>query len=263
MLNQPLMAFTAPKHEGEMGNSFSFASVNTPCVAVKALKKSESTDEYIIRLYELTGVDQSDVKVTFAADIASAREVNGVEEDLPDARSVATDGKTMTFSIGHYQPKTFAVRLASPALQAPEAKPASTFVTLEYDTDMMSGHEAMTDATAGIAKAFPAELLSDELTVNDITFAIGSRERRATTTPSVATARPSSSTAPTIRTNSTSSPSPPRRRARKPTSQSTACPSPSMCPTTAAMWVRPRQPSTSAQSIAATKWPSQPLTATT
>ena len=179
MLNQPLMAFTAPKHEGEMGNSFSFASVNTPCVAVKALKKSESTDEYIIRLYELTGVDQSDVKVTFAADIASAREVNGVEEDLPDAPAVATDGKTMTFSIGHYQPKTFAVRLASPALQAPEAKPASTFVTLEYDTDMMSGHEAMTDATAGIAKAFPAELLSDELTVNDITFAIGSRERRA------------------------------------------------------------------------------------
>ena len=158
---------------------FSFASVNTPCVAVKALKKSETTDEYIIRLYELTGVDRSDVKVTFASAIASAREVNGVEEELPDAPAVSTDGKTMTFSIGHYQPKTFAVRLVAPDTQVAAALPASSFVNLDFDTDMMSGHDGMTDATRGIAKAFPAELLSDELTVNDISFAIGSRERKA------------------------------------------------------------------------------------
>lgn len=179
MLNQPLMAFVAPRHEGKMGKTFSFASVNTPCVAVKALKKSETTDEYIIRLYELTGVDRSDVKVTFASAIASAREVNGVEEELPDAPAVSTDGKTMTFSIGHYQPKTFAVRLVAPDTQVAAALPASSFVNLDFDTDMMSGHDGMTDATRGIAKAFPAELLSDELTVNDISFAIGSRERKA------------------------------------------------------------------------------------
>ncbi len=177
MLNQPLMAFEAPKHDGAMGKTFSFASLNTPDVAVKALKKAELTDEYIVRVYELTGEDRSNVKIDFPAAIVSAREVNGLEEELPEAAPVSVDGKTMTFSIGHYQPKTFAVRLASPAVQAEAALPSSSYVALDYDTDMMSGNEALTDATKGILKAFPSELLSDNIVAGDVSFAIGSRAR--------------------------------------------------------------------------------------
>ena len=179
MLNQPLMAFEAPKHEGAMGKTFSFASLNTPDVAVKALKKAELSDEYIVRVYELTGADRSDVKIEFPAAITSVREVNGIEEDLPEAAPVSHDGKSMTFAIGHYQPKTFAVRLASPAAQIETALPSSSYVTLDYDTDMMSANSAVTDATKGIVKAFPAELLSDNLTAGDVSFTIGSRERGA------------------------------------------------------------------------------------
>ncbi|MCM1449120.1 MAG: discoidin domain-containing protein [Clostridiales bacterium] len=179
MVNQPLMAFVAPKHEGTMGKSFSFASLNTDEVAVKALKKAELSDEYIVRVYELTGKDHNDVRVEFPAAITSVREVNGLEEELPEASSVVTDGSTMAFAIGRYQPKTFAVTLASPAGQVETSLPSSTPVALDYDTDMMSGHDAIKDVTTGIAKAFPAELLSDQLMVGDISFNIGSRAKGA------------------------------------------------------------------------------------
>lgn len=175
MLNQPLMAFEAPVHDGSMGKEFSFAAVNLPDVAIKALKKAEMTEEYIVRAYELTGQDRSDVKIEFPATIMSAREVNGLEEDLPGAPAVSVNDKTMTFNIGHYSLKTFAVRLASPAAAVETALPASSYVSLDYDTDMMSGHDAITDVTSGIAKAFPAELMADNITAGDVTFAIGSR----------------------------------------------------------------------------------------
>lgn len=178
MLNQPLMAFEAPKHEGSMGKTFSFASLNTADVAVKALKKAELSDEYIVRVYELTGNDHSNVTIVFPAAISTAREVNGLEEELPDG-AVAVDGNKITFAIGHYQPKTFAVRLESPAVGADVATPLSKYVCLDYDTDMMSDNVAVTDATSGISKAFPAELLSDVITCDDVSFAIGSRERGA------------------------------------------------------------------------------------
>lgn len=177
MINQPLMAFTAPKHEGAMGRSFSFASLSTPAVAIKALKKAELSDEYIVRVYELTGEDHTGVKLQFPAAIISAREVNGLEEALPEAEAVSTEGNALTFNIGHYQPKTFAVRLARPETSVMSQAPSSSFVTLDYDTDIMSGHDALGDATSGITRAYPAELLSDEITSSGITFALGSREK--------------------------------------------------------------------------------------
>lgn len=179
MLNQPLMAFEAPGHDGPMGKQFAFASLNTPDVAIKALKKAELTEEYIVRAYELTGEDRSDVKIEFPAAIMSVREVNGLEEDMPESPTVNVNGKTMTFNIGHYSLKTFAVRLASPAVNAGTVLPTSSYVNLDYDTDVMSGENAISDVTRGIVKAFPAELMSDNITANDITFAIGSRDAGA------------------------------------------------------------------------------------
>ena len=177
MVNQPLVAFEAPRHDGEMGKAFSFASLDTDQVAVKALKKAELSDEYIVRVYELTGNNHNNVQLEFPASITSVREVNGLEENLPNAAPIITDGAKMTFSIGSYQPKTFAVTLAAPVVNAGEAAPASTHLSLDYDTDMMSGNDAIRDVSNGIAKAFPAELLSDEIMADDISFAIGSRAK--------------------------------------------------------------------------------------
>ena len=50
-----------------------------------AVKKAEDGDEIIVRLVELDGKPQKDVRITFASPITAAREVNGQEEPVGPA----------------------------------------------------------------------------------------------------------------------------------------------------------------------------------
>ena len=131
-LNQPLMAFTAPAHPGTLGRTVSLAAVSTDSVSIKALKRAEDSDELIVRLYEWTGNELHDVRVTFPAPIEHAREVNALEEEVGDA---AFHDSTLTFSMSRYQPRTFAVRLKSPALQPDTTALWGTPVELAYNID--------------------------------------------------------------------------------------------------------------------------------
>ncbi len=85
--------------------------VSNPRIRVLAVKKAELSDEVIVRLVELDGKPQADVKISFAAPITSAREVNGQEQ--PVGSATVTDGALVT-SFGGYQPRTFALHLAAP-----------------------------------------------------------------------------------------------------------------------------------------------------
>lgn len=172
-LNQPLLAFQAPKYEGSLGKEFGFASLNTDKVAVKALKKAEESDEIIVRVYELTGNDQQNVELSFPAVVASAREVNGIEEEIGNA---SYTGNKLSFSIGKFQPKTFAIKLVPQ--ETPIAAPASYVVDLNYNRDVMSYDVSKNDMSTGIDYAYPAELLSDKLISDGIEFKIGNRESR-------------------------------------------------------------------------------------
>lgn len=173
-LNQPLLVYQTSTHDGEQGKSFSFVELNSEKVAVKALKKAEQSDEMIIRLYEITGENQEDVQISFAANILSAREVNGVEEELTSSTLDYTANK-LSFSINKYQPKTFAIRLDTPtgSLQHPSSYP----INLAYNIDVMSRNEKRHDGSFGKTNfAYPAELLNDEIVVDGIQFKIGSRD---------------------------------------------------------------------------------------
>jgi alpha-mannosidase len=171
-LNQPLLAFLSPKHTGVLGRSFEFVSLNTNKVAVKALKKAEESDEIIIRIYELTGHAQNDVTITFPANIISAKEVNGIEENL--GAISYTDNRLM-FNINKFQPKTFAVKLANPLPAAATNNPNSTKVNISYNIDVMSYDSKKNDAASGIRYAYPAELLSDTILSDGIVFRLGNR----------------------------------------------------------------------------------------
>ena len=94
-LNVPLVGFSTTRHVGALGKTFSLLKVSNPRIRVMALKKAERSDEWIVRLVELDGKPQSDVKVSFAAPIASAREVNGQEQPLGDA--TVSDGSPRSF----------------------------------------------------------------------------------------------------------------------------------------------------------------------
>ena len=165
-LNTPLFAFSTSKHDGPLGRNFSVLTVNNPRVRVMAVKKAELGDEVIVRLVELDGKPQSDVKISFAAPITSAREVNGQEQPVGSAAVV--DGSLVT-SFGGYQPRTFALRLAEPP--ATVARVTSTPVPLKYTVATASEDgDHTTVGFDGKGDALPAEMLPSEIAFNDVRF---------------------------------------------------------------------------------------------
>lgn len=159
-LNQPLIAFEATKHAGALGKTFSLLSVSNPRIRVLALKKAELDDELIVRAVELDGVEAKDVRFTFAGKVASAHEVDGQEQHLAGA---TIDNGALVSSFAPYQPRTFAIKLATaPAKLSP---PKSQPVALKYDVATAS-----TDATKSATGYLPAEMLPAAIHYDGIDF---------------------------------------------------------------------------------------------
>jgi alpha-mannosidase len=165
-LNDPLIAFEAPKHTGTLGREFSLVKVSNPRIRVLALKKAEESDEIIVRLVELDGKPQPNVHITFAAPITAAREVNGQEQPVGSA---AVDGGVLVTSFSAYQPRTFAVRLAASQAKVPGVR--SVPVTLRYDLATAS-NDGTKSASGfdGRGNALPAEMLPAQVTFNAVQF---------------------------------------------------------------------------------------------
>ena len=165
-LNAPMFAFTTSKHDGALGRNFSLLTVSNPRIRVLAVKKAELSDEVIVRLVELDGKPQSDVKVSFAGPIASAREVNGQEQ--PVGAATVTNG-SLVASFGGYQPRTFALRLkaSSTTVAAPKSAP----VTLPYTIATASNDgDRATTGIDGKGDALPAEMLPSQIGFNGVQF---------------------------------------------------------------------------------------------
>ncbi len=167
-LSQPLIAFVSPKHAGRLGRTFSLLRVSNPRVRVLALKKAESGHEVIVRLVELDGKRQNDVRIGFAAKVIAAREVNGQEMPIGKARIV--DGRVVA-SFTPYQLRTFAVRLAS---ATKVRMPRSESVALPFDRNVTSHDGAKsTPGFDAAGRAIPAEMLPSDLDYAGIHFHLG------------------------------------------------------------------------------------------
>ncbi len=185
-LNAPLIAFSTSKHPGALGREFSLMQVSNPRVRVLALKKAELSDEIIVRLVELAGRPQPDVRISFAGRIASAREVNGQEQPLGPANVPANvkDG-ALVVSFTAYQPRTFAVRLSAPSTTV--AGVDSAPVTLKYDlATATTDGGASTAGFDGKGDALPAEMLPPEITFNAVKFRLAAAR---TDTPNAVVAK--------------------------------------------------------------------------
>jgi alpha-mannosidase len=165
-LNQPLIAFESAKHPGRLGKTFSILRINNSRVRVLALKKAEDSDEVIVRIVELDGRGVPDVRLAFAAPVIAAREVNG--QELPVGKASMVKGELVT-SLGRFQPRTFAVKLARPAVLL--SPPQSTPITLPYDLAVANRDgERMKFGFDGEGFALPAEMLPRELPYAGIVF---------------------------------------------------------------------------------------------
>jgi alpha-mannosidase len=165
-LNDPLIAFEATKHAGTLGKEFSLLKVSNPRIRVLALKKAEQGDEFIVRLVELDGKPQRDVRISFGAPIIAARIVNGQEQPVA---SIPVIGGALVTSFSAYQPRTFAVKLAGPPTRV--AAVHSAPVTLHYSLATASNDgEKAQGGFDGKGNAFPAEMLPSQITFNDVQF---------------------------------------------------------------------------------------------
>ena len=152
-LNDPLIAFATQRHPGALGKSFSLVHLNNSRVRVLALKKAEDSDEIIVRMVELDGKAQPDVRVSFAAPVTAAREVNGQEQ--PIGAASVRDGSLAT-SFAPYQPRTFALRLApSPTKVAGVESQPVTCSTISLSPAMMTPKQ---QAAVSTVTAMPCPL---------------------------------------------------------------------------------------------------------
>jgi alpha-mannosidase len=165
-LNAPLIAFESERHTGLLGREFSLLKINNPRIRVLALKKAELGDALIVRLVELDGRPQADVRLSFAGPLVSAREVNGQEQPVGAA---SIDHGALVTSFSAYQPRSFAVTLAASPVRV--ARLHSTPVALTYDLAA-----ATNDGTPsaggfdGAGNALPAEMLPAQIRYNDVLF---------------------------------------------------------------------------------------------
>jgi alpha-mannosidase len=165
-LSAPLVAFTTTRHAGPLGRGFSLVSIDNPHIRILALKKSELSDEIILRMVELDGQTEPGVKVKFIGPITSAREVNG--QELPIGPATVTGGLLETSFLA-YQPRTFALRLGVPLAQIIPA--ISKPVALKYNVAVASNDD--TKSVGGFDRkgdALPAEMLPAKLSFNGVTF---------------------------------------------------------------------------------------------
>ena len=181
-LSAPLIAFNTEKHAGTLGQSFSLLTVDNPAIRILALKKSELSNEVIVRLVELDGKATAKVRVTFAGPLEAAREVNG--QELPLGPATVANGALET-SFKPYQPRSFALKLGASTVH--EAAIASQPVPLNYDLAVASNDD--TKSVGGFDQqgdAIPAEQLPSELKIDGVRFNLAAA---ATGTPNAVTAK--------------------------------------------------------------------------
>lgn len=168
-LSQPLIAFETTSHAGALGRAISLLGVDDPRVRVMAIKKAEDSDEVIVRLVELDGQPATDVHVTLANGIDSAREVDGQEQPIGPATVV--NGELVT-SLAGYRLRTFALKPSVAMTQVPSVSAQS--VALLFDSAVTSGDgQPSSGGFDDAGSCIPAEMLPSTIDYRGIVFDLG------------------------------------------------------------------------------------------
>ncbi len=182
-LNDPMTAFTTVAHPGRLGKSFSLVHLNSTRVRLLAMKKAEASDEIVLRMVELDGRPAQNVRVSFAAPVTAAREINAQEQPVGSA---TVSGGALTTSFTAYQPRSFALRLGSAPVKV--APVHSQPVALTYDLAAASNDDTKTVGGGfdGKGNALPAEMLPAQMTYHGVRFDLAAAK---TGTPNAVVAR--------------------------------------------------------------------------
>ena len=169
LLNSRPKVFFATKHKGDLRREFSFVSSDNDNVLVRCMKQAEATDEYVVRVYELSGKASQTARLTFAAPIAQAVEADGTEKTIGAA---TYHGHSLSVSIKPYSVKTYKLKLSTSG--TPAKKVETEMVSLPFDRRCFSYDAFRQDANFEGGYSYAAELLpKDGIIVADIPFTFG------------------------------------------------------------------------------------------
>lgn len=169
LLNQRIKAFATGKHRGELGKSYSLASSDNRNVLIKALKKAESSDEYVVRVYEAAGKRAQKASIVFADDLVAAVEADGTEKTIGKA---AFSGNRLEVSVNPNSIKTYKVRFASNN----KVQTVAESLPLAYDKKCFSWNEFKAAADFESGYSYAAELIPAEMNVHGVPFKLETRE---------------------------------------------------------------------------------------
>jgi len=167
-LNQDKIAFTAEKHAGKLGKSISLVASTNPNLRIKAFKKAQDGNGYIVRVYELSG-NGAKGQLVFNNALVSAEEVNGIEAPK-GAASFA--GKTLNVESSKFALKTFRVRFAEPDVKI--GKPEFESLGLPYNFVGITTDDFPTMGRIGREReSFAAEIMPKDFSYRGIPFQFG------------------------------------------------------------------------------------------
>jgi alpha-mannosidase len=169
-LNNPLIAFEVPKHEGSLGKEISLIKISSPQVDVMAFKKAEESGYYIIRVNELFGKDANNVTLTLPGKIVDAYEVNGQEKKIGAADF---SGGNLNFNMTRFLMRSFAVKIES--VTSSSVKPVQLALEIPFNEDGISYDTKRSDGNMNGGFSLPAELVPAEIISEDIRFVTGNK----------------------------------------------------------------------------------------
>ena len=165
VLNQHIKGFSAKKHAGVLGRAFSTASIDNSDLAIKAFKKAENSDEYVVRVYDTAGKGGKGV-ITFARPVVAASEADGTEKTIGSA---SFSGNKLNVAVGANSLKTYKVKFA-PAENTSTAVYAD--LPLNYDKKCFSWNCFAGDADFQGGYAYAGELVPASLTASGVPFTL-------------------------------------------------------------------------------------------
>ena len=189
-MNQPLLAWQAPAHDGALGRSFSLlrltraggSGAGDAAVAVRALKLAEESDEVVVRLQELNDTPAWGLHLNFANGVTGVRELDGAEEPLgehgtggalpPESQPLLNlENAAVVLDMHPFRPRTIALGVAR---RSSVTKAHAVPLELPFDLDGLSRDDARADGDFdGRGHTIAGELLPATLTSHGIQFRLG------------------------------------------------------------------------------------------
>lgn len=170
VLNQQVKAFVVAPHKGDLGRSYSLASIDNPNLAIKALKKAEASDEYVVRVYDTAGNGTQKGQIAFAFPIEEAVAADGTEKTIGKATFL---GNNLNVEVTPNSIRTYKVKLRK---DPKAAEKEMLQLPLAYNKKCMSWNEFRGEANFNSGYSYAAEMIPSEIKWGDVAFALNGKE---------------------------------------------------------------------------------------